>query len=131
MAPAKAAGSTRSTCPELSCCTASRCSRRSSARTLKPSCRWRRCKWTASGPLSSATPGSRRRECRNVGTGIALSSGSPSRRVPDEPLTPQNKVRDVLNRLGDKDPDVLLNHGYHLGELFLDVLSQYQTLPPP
>ncbi len=48
--------------------------------------------------------------------------------MPDQPLTPQSKVRDVLNRLGDKGREVLLKHGYDVGEGFVDVLSQYQTL---
>ncbi len=48
--------------------------------------------------------------------------------MPDQPLTPQSKIRDVLNRLGDKGRTVLLEHGYEVGEGFVDVLSQYQTL---
>ena len=40
----------------------------------------------------------------------------------------QSKVRDVLNRLGDRGRQVLLEHGYDVGEGFVDVLSQYQTL---
>ncbi|TMF45025.1 MAG: hypothetical protein E6I23_05890 [Chloroflexi bacterium] len=43
-------------------------------------------------------------------------------------LTPQSKIRDVLNVLGDKGREVLLKHGYDIGEGFVDVLSQYQTL---
>ncbi len=58
-----------------------------------------------------------------------LSQGSPpSRRLGGVDLTPQSKVRDVLNRLGDKGREVLLKHGYDVGEGFVDVLSQYQTL---
>jgi hypothetical protein len=48
--------------------------------------------------------------------------------VPDIALTPQSKIRDVLNRLGDKGREALLKHGYDVGEGFVDVLSQYQTL---
>jgi hypothetical protein len=48
--------------------------------------------------------------------------------VPDVALTPQSKIRDVLNRLGDKGREALLKHGYDVGEGFVDVLSQYQTL---
>jgi len=48
--------------------------------------------------------------------------------VPDQPLTPQSKIRDVLNTLGDRGREVLLKHGYDVGEGFVDVLSQYQTL---
>ena len=48
--------------------------------------------------------------------------------MPDRPLTPQSKIRDVLNHLGDKGREVLLKHGYDVGEGFVDVLSQYQTL---
>jgi hypothetical protein len=47
--------------------------------------------------------------------------------VPDA-FGPQSKVRDVLARLGDKGRDVLRKHGYDVGEGFVDVLSQYQTL---
>jgi len=43
-------------------------------------------------------------------------------------LTPQSKIRDVLNVLGDRGRDLLLKHGYDVGEGFVDVLSQYQTL---
>jgi hypothetical protein len=48
--------------------------------------------------------------------------------VPDQQLTPQSKIRDVLNTLGDRGQEVLLKHGYDVGEGFVDVLSQYQTL---
>ena len=43
-------------------------------------------------------------------------------------FSPQSKVRDVLNLLGDRGGEVLLEHGYDVGEGFVDVLSQYQTL---
>jgi hypothetical protein len=43
-------------------------------------------------------------------------------------FSPQSKVRDVLNLLGDRGRQVLLEHGYDIGEGFVDVLSQYQTL---
>jgi hypothetical protein len=33
-----------------------------------------------------------------------------------------------LNRLGDRGRQLLLGHGYDVGEGFVDVLSQYQTL---
>ncbi|HSS93049.1 MAG TPA: hypothetical protein VLR46_03560 [Candidatus Dormibacteraeota bacterium] len=48
--------------------------------------------------------------------------------MPDGPFTPQSKVRDVLNQLGRRGRQVLLEHGYDVGEGFEDVLSQYQTL---
>jgi hypothetical protein len=49
--------------------------------------------------------------------------------VPETALfSPQSKVRDVLNLLGDRGRQVLLEHGYDIGEGFVDVLSQYQTL---
>ena len=41
---------------------------------------------------------------------------------------PESKVRDVLARLGDRGREVLRRHGYDVGEGFVDVLSQYQTL---
>jgi len=49
--------------------------------------------------------------------------------VPEVALfSPQSKVREVLNRLGARGRQVLLEHGYDVGEGFVDVLSQYQTL---
>ncbi len=43
-------------------------------------------------------------------------------------FSPQSRVRDVLNRLGDRGRQLLFEHGYDVGEGFVDVLSQYQTL---
>ena len=40
----------------------------------------------------------------------------------------QTKVREVVERLGDRGRELLRKHGYDLGEGFVDVLSQYQTL---
>ncbi len=45
-----------------------------------------------------------------------------------EALGPKSKVRDVLDRFGDQGRKALKQHGYELGEGFVDVLSQYQTL---
>jgi hypothetical protein len=47
--------------------------------------------------------------------------------VPDA-FTPDSKVRDVVDKLGERGREALLRHGYELGEGFVDVLSQYQTL---
>ena len=47
--------------------------------------------------------------------------------MPD-PFSPGSKVRDVVERLGDRGREALLRHGYDVGEGFVDVLSQYQTL---
>jgi len=47
--------------------------------------------------------------------------------VPDA-FGPDSKVREVLERLGDKGRELLRRHGYDVGEGFVDVLSQYQTL---
>jgi hypothetical protein len=47
--------------------------------------------------------------------------------VPDG-FGPETKIRDVLARLGDRGRDLLRKHGYDVGEGFVDVLSQYQTL---
>ena len=47
--------------------------------------------------------------------------------MPDA-FTPESKVRDVVARLGDSGQDALFRHGYDVGEGFVDVLSQYQTL---
>lgn len=41
---------------------------------------------------------------------------------------PQIKVRQVVDRLGERGREALRKHGYDLGEGFVDVLSQYQTL---
>jgi hypothetical protein len=41
---------------------------------------------------------------------------------------PQTKIREVVATLGDKGRELLKKHGYDLGEGFVDVLSQYQTL---
>jgi hypothetical protein len=43
-------------------------------------------------------------------------------------FTPESKVRDVVEGLGDRGRQLLAKHGYDLGEGFVDVLSQYQTL---
>jgi hypothetical protein len=48
--------------------------------------------------------------------------------VPERSFTPQSKVREVLTALGDRGYDLLFKHGYDVGEGFVDVLSQYQTL---
>jgi hypothetical protein len=48
--------------------------------------------------------------------------------VPEGTFTPENKVREVLTRLGDRGRELLVKHGYDIGEGFVDVLSQYQTL---
>ena len=48
--------------------------------------------------------------------------------MPDAVLTSQSKVRDVVERLGDRGAELLRKHGYDLGEGFVDVLSQYQSL---
>ena len=39
-----------------------------------------------------------------------------------------SKVREVVAALGDQGRDALLRHGYDLGEGYVDILSQYQTL---
>ena len=41
---------------------------------------------------------------------------------------PQSKVRDVVETLGERGRELLMKHGYDVGEGFVDVLSQYQTL---
>ena len=45
-----------------------------------------------------------------------------------EAFGPDSKVREVVARLGDKGRDLRRRHGYDIGEGFVDVLSQYQTL---
>jgi hypothetical protein len=41
---------------------------------------------------------------------------------------PQSKVREVVETLGERGRELLLKHGYDVGDGFVDVLSQYQTL---
>ena len=43
-------------------------------------------------------------------------------------FSPHSKIRDVVERLGDRGRQLLREHGYDVGEGFVDVLSQYQTL---
>ena len=45
-----------------------------------------------------------------------------------EAFGPESKVRDVLAALGDKGRELLRRHGYDVGEGYVDVLSQYQSL---
>ncbi len=47
--------------------------------------------------------------------------------MPDA-YTPETSVHDVIETLGDHGRDLLRRHGYDVGEGFVDVLSQYQTL---
>ncbi|HEV2416012.1 MAG TPA: hypothetical protein VGX27_14505 [Candidatus Dormibacteraeota bacterium] len=47
--------------------------------------------------------------------------------MPDA-FTPDAKVRQVLEKLGESGVEALRRHGYEVGEGFVDVLSQYQTL---
>ena len=46
--------------------------------------------------------------------------------MPD--FSPDSKIRDVVGRLGDRGREALRRHGYEVGEGFVDVLSQYQSL---
>ena len=43
-------------------------------------------------------------------------------------IGPQTKIREVVATLGDAGRELLKKHGYDVGEGFVDVLSQYQTL---
>ena len=45
-----------------------------------------------------------------------------------ESFTAASKVREVLAARGDAGRQALKRHGYDVGEGFVDVLSQYQTL---
>jgi hypothetical protein len=47
--------------------------------------------------------------------------------VPDV-FGPGSKVREVVDELGDRGRTLLRKYGYDLGEGYVDVLSQYQTL---
>jgi hypothetical protein len=41
---------------------------------------------------------------------------------------PDSRIQDVVTCLGDGGRELLRRHGYELGEGYVDVLSQYQTL---
>ena len=45
-----------------------------------------------------------------------------------ENFTSQSKIREVVERLGEPGRELLRKHGYDVGEGFVDVLSQYQSL---
>lgn len=45
-----------------------------------------------------------------------------------ESFGPESKIREVLAAAGDRGRQILRDHGYDLGEGFVDHLSQYQTL---
>lgn len=61
-----------------------------------------------------------------MGAGWSSRRSSP-RRVPDQ-FGAESKVREIVERLGDRGRQLLHRHGYDLGEGFVDILSQYQTL---
>jgi hypothetical protein len=68
--------------------------------------------------------------CRIGGTATMWCSGRSNRHrrpVPDT-FTAESKVREVVERLGERGRESLRRHGYELGEGFVDHLSQYQTL---
>ena len=48
--------------------------------------------------------------------------------MPEGAFTPNSKIRDIVATLGDPARELLRKHGYDVGEGFVDVLSQYQTL---
>ena len=45
-----------------------------------------------------------------------------------ETFGPDSKVRDVVATLGERGRELLRRHGYEVGEGFVDILSQYQSL---
>ena len=47
--------------------------------------------------------------------------------MPDN-FTADSRIHEVVGRLGERGRDTLRRHGYDVGEGFVDVLSQYQTL---
>jgi hypothetical protein len=49
-------------------------------------------------------------------------------RAEGAPFNPESKVRDVVETFGERGRQLLRKHGYDVGEGFVDVLSQYQTL---
>jgi hypothetical protein len=48
--------------------------------------------------------------------------------VADRCFGPDSRVREVVAALGDRGRQALRRHGYDVGEGFVDVLSQYQSL---
>jgi hypothetical protein len=45
-----------------------------------------------------------------------------------ESFTPESRIAQVVDTLGDRGRAALLRHGYDVGQGYVDVLSQYQTL---
>jgi hypothetical protein len=45
-----------------------------------------------------------------------------------ETFSPDSKIRDVVETLGERGRELLRKHGYEVGEGFVDILSQYQSL---
>lgn len=45
-----------------------------------------------------------------------------------ETYRPDSKIRDVVATLGERGRELLRKHGYEVGEGFVDILSQYQSL---
>lgn len=43
-------------------------------------------------------------------------------------FTRESRIRDILEREPDRGRELLFRHGFDLGEGFVDVLSQYQTV---
>ncbi len=41
---------------------------------------------------------------------------------------PRSRIREVIDTLGERGRGALYQHGYDLGEGFVDVLSQHQSL---
>ena len=48
--------------------------------------------------------------------------------MPETPFTAHSKVREVVERLGDRGAQLLWKHGYDVGNGFVDMLSQFQSL---
>jgi hypothetical protein len=52
--------------------------------------------------------------------------------VPEVPgktgFGPETNIREVVEAHGERGRELLRKHGYEVGEGFVDVLSQYQTL---
>ena len=43
-------------------------------------------------------------------------------------IGPSSSIHDVIAAFGDRGLELLRRHGYEVGEGFVDVLSQYQSL---
>src|SRR5215470_7828045 len=68
-----------------------------------------------------------RHSCRPDGMAAASSCRPRSRRMSDSQIVPDSTIREVLER-SKAGRKLLYEHGYDVGNGFVDVLSQHQSL---